>query len=77
MLTNEAEKINDIIWNTNWLDNSTITTKNAMNMIQMMSRKSVNITAGMVNANFDTCLTTLKTISSYYTFLRTIKDQVN
>nr|UTN00950.1 odorant receptor [Semanotus bifasciatus] len=46
-----------------------------MNMILMRSQRTVLIKAGIVDASFQTCLATLKTIASYYMFLKTMNEE--
>nr|UTN00912.1 odorant receptor [Semanotus bifasciatus] len=77
MVTNEAEKLSYNIWASGWNDNPSTTVKAAMNMILMRCRQPVSIRAGIVDANFEICLDTLKTVASYYTFLRTMNDSSN
>nr|UTN00949.1 odorant receptor [Semanotus bifasciatus] len=77
IVINEAEKIRYNIWASDWKECPSTSVKTAMNMILMRSQQTVSIRAGIVDANFQTCLATLKTISSYYMFLRTMSEGTN
>nr|UTN00952.1 odorant receptor [Semanotus bifasciatus] len=73
-LTDEAEKISYNIWASRWTENSSPSVKTAMKMILTRSQKPVVIKAVIIDASYQTCLATFKSISSYYMFLQTISE---
>ncbi|KAJ8933371.1 hypothetical protein NQ314_014086, partial [Rhamnusium bicolor] len=60
----------------NWQEHITQSVKTPTLMIMARSQKRLDITAGgLVNINLETCMKTVKTVVSYYMFLRTMATE--
>ncbi|KAG5885624.1 hypothetical protein JTB14_006170 [Gonioctena quinquepunctata] len=76
LLTSEAEETTNCAYLTKWYENLSNSTKCTINMISLRGQKKVYITAGkFVNLGMESCLSTYKTIFSYYMFLMTLQGE--
>ncbi|VEN35764.1 unnamed protein product [Callosobruchus maculatus] len=77
LLANESELTPNVVFANNWEDLSSPSVKCAIKLIIQRCRKPVSVLAGGIfPINLESGLVTLKTITSYYMFLRTITEGV-
>ncbi|CAH1984295.1 unnamed protein product [Acanthoscelides obtectus] len=78
LLTNETEKTSEVAFYSNWEEVSSPSVMCAVKMIIHRTQKPVFISAGgILSINMGTGMATLKTIFSYYMFLRTVTEVVD
>ncbi|XP_023016125.2 odorant receptor 63a [Leptinotarsa decemlineata] len=74
LLTSEAEESIYYVYDSQWYENLSNTTKCIINMISLRGQRKVFITSGkFVNLSMESCLAAYKTVFSYYMFLMTMQ----
>ncbi|XP_072380432.1 uncharacterized protein [Diabrotica undecimpunctata] len=76
LLTNEAEKMEDFVYSSNWYEHSVDIKKPFINMVTCISRRPVTLNAGnLLDFNFRSAHEICRMVFSYYMFLNTMNER--